>query len=482
MLMNFDARNPLSIFAYSQQLVGCSLRKAVGDAFPLHTKLRKGKGNLGQMVEELFFGYTVNSKQEADFQEAGVELKCTPLQKYQKDEGWRIKERLVCTMIDFHEVVHQTFDDSHFLEKCRLMLLLFYFHDKTQAFYDFEFIFSVLWLLPPKDIAIIRQDYEVIVEKIKRGEAHLLSEGDTLYLGACRKGQKGDKLQSQPYSTILAPKRAFSLKPTYMRTILSKVVKSNQTCYTNFTEVSGNKTPELVSEGDLQNKTFEEILLERFRPFYQQDYCEISEQLNLQRTTAKHKYALLANAIASNTIISNTDTAEEFLKSGIRLKTIRVSAAGVPKEAMSFKNIDFEELYTNGTWLESELYELFTSRFLFVVFREKKGETIALRKPSGEIMHEPTYVLDKVFFWTMPTSDLQQAFTYWVHLRRNVIHNRLQLRHFWSMGMHKSFHVRPKGTKQSYKGAALNPHGGRADKFCYWFNVEYVKSIIDSHA
>lgn len=476
--MKFDPRQPLSIFAYSKQLVGHSLREAVGTAFP--TQLRKGKGNLGQMVEELFFGYAINGKQEADFQEAGVELKCTPLQKYQRDDTWRIKERLVCTMIDFHEVVNHSFETSHVLEKCRLMLLMFYFHEVGRAFYDFEFVFSVLWLLPPKDLEIIRQDYEHIVEKIRRGEAHLLSEGDTMYLGACRKGQKGDKLQSQPYSTALAPKRAFSLKPAYMRTILNEVVNSGACCYTNYTISTSSTFSELVSPNALKEKTFEEILLARFRPFYQQDYCEIATALGVQPTTAKHKYALLANAIASAGTMSDTEKAEEFIKSGIRLKTVRISTSGSPKEAMSFKNIDFEELYNNGLWLESELYELFTSRFLFVVYREVKDREVVITAANGQEKREKAYVLEKAFFWTMPPEDLQHALAYWVHLRRNVIHNRMQLNDFWSISDNKKFHVRPKGTKLRYKKVATNPHGGQTDKFCYWFNADYVKHIIDS--
>ena len=39
-------------------------------------KLRKG--GLGNLLEEVFFGYKANSNQEADFAEAGVELKVTP--------------------------------------------------------------------------------------------------------------------------------------------------------------------------------------------------------------------------------------------------------------------------------------------------------------------------------------------------------------------------------------------------------------------
>ena len=78
------------------------------------------------------------------------------------------------------------------------------------------------YILP--NLVIIENDYNTIVKKIREGNAHQLSEGDTMYLGACRKGQKGDKLVTQPYSEELAPKRAFSLKPSYMRTILPLIL------------------------------------------------------------------------------------------------------------------------------------------------------------------------------------------------------------------------------------------------------------------
>ena len=41
---------------------------------------------------------------------------------------------------------------------------------------------------------IIKDDYEKIVRKIQNGRAHELSEGDTMYLGACTKGATAKKV------------------------------------------------------------------------------------------------------------------------------------------------------------------------------------------------------------------------------------------------------------------------------------------------
>ena len=109
-----------------------------------------------------------------------------------------------------------------------MILLLFYLHVQGADKLDLEFLLSILWHFPAKDLAIIRQDYDTIINKIKAGKAHELSEGDTLYLGACRKGQKGDILRTQPYSNELALGRAFSLKPAYTRIIFDWALKTGK--------------------------------------------------------------------------------------------------------------------------------------------------------------------------------------------------------------------------------------------------------------
>ena len=150
--------------------------------------------------------------------------------------------------------------------------------------------------------------------------------------------------------------------------------------------------------------------------------------------------------------MSKIDDSEEFKKSGIRLKTARVNASGIPEEAMSFQNIDWIELFENGKWEDSVLYQLFTSRFLFVTFKKVTG-TITISTPQ-KTKNEDRYILDKVFFWTMPSKDLKSAFQYWVHLRRLVIHNKLDKSNYWKEKDDKNFHVRPKDGSYSlwYEG------------------------------
>lgn len=472
----YDRTSPMSIFDYSRHLIGQSLHSLLGDAVVEHK--RKGKGGLGQMVEELFFNYDVNSNKDADFAEAHVELKCTPLLK-SKDDTFRIKERLVCTMIDYFEIVDTSFEDSHLIAKCRLMLLLFYMHVNGKANYDYKFLFRILWQLPEKDLLLIKQDYQTIAEKVRNGQAHLLSEGDTLYLGACRKGQKGDSKQSQPNSDIKANKRAFSLKPAYMRYVLSHVINSGTDYYTNYVEKS-SPTFELVTSQELKGESFENIILNRFRPFIGRNYVQICQMLGIEAYQSKSKYADIGALIASNLESKRLSSSEEFIKSGIIMKTVRLGHNEMPKESMSFRNIDFCEVYDNDDWLESDVYEIFTSRFLFVVFKPIEGETITIyNNCTQEYVTEQAYALDSTFFWTMSPNDLEVAYEYWQNIREGVKSNRISPQSFWSIADHRKFHVRPKGKDKNDK--CVNPHGGMCDKYCYWFNAEYVKEIIRSN-
>lgn len=477
-IAKYDRTDPNSIFDYSRFLIGQSLHSLFGDGVIDHT--RKGKGGLPQMVEELFFKYPINNNPDPDFKEAGLELKCTPLLKSKSEDSYRIKERLVCTMIDYFELINTEFEDSHLLSKCRLMLLLFYLHISGKAIYDFEFIFRILWKLPEKDLLLIKKDYEAIAEKVRRGEAHLLSEGDTLYLGACRKGQKGEALQAQPNSPEKAKRRAFSLKPTYMRYILNHVVESGNNFYSNYSSAEPVDF-ELTDIKQLRTKSFEEIIIERFQPYIGKNYLEICDALGIKPYQAKSKYADVTGLIASNGVSKRISKAEEFLKSGIVSKTVRLRPNGMPKEAMSFKNIDYTEVFENDEWIESEAYEIFTNRFMFVIFKPVPGKTIRIQNnTTKENITEQSFVLDRVFFWTMPSKDLEIAQEYWENIRQNVITNNINLDSFWKLSDHRNFHVRPKAKKHENK--SVNPNGGECDKYCYWFNAEYVKQIIDANA
>lgn len=69
----YDIGSAKSIFEYSKGLLGKTLRDFVWQGY----EPKKGKGSLGQMVENIFFMLETNNYAGADFSKAGMELKCT---------------------------------------------------------------------------------------------------------------------------------------------------------------------------------------------------------------------------------------------------------------------------------------------------------------------------------------------------------------------------------------------------------------------
>jgi len=467
---SYDKSSRWSILEYSKGILSKSLEEAICP--DVIDETFKGKGRLGQMVEKYFFGYDINSNQEADFSEAGMELKCTPLKELSSG-ALAIKERLVCTMIDYTLDATIPFEQSHIYIKCMYMLILFYLHEQGVPVQQLKFIYSVLWKLPDKDLLIIKQDYYKIIGKIKEGKAHELSEGDTTYLGACRKGQKGDKDQyyylDGKLVDIPAPKRAFSLKPQYMRTILEFAKKTGGQGTFNTSSLVEGYGPNLITKEELLNYSFEDILISRFKPYYGMSYSQLCHALGLEKSTAKSKYAMIANEILTERETRGEDVtkSEEFVKSGIRIKTIRLLESGRPKEAMSFENINYKEIISEEDFYESRLYELFSSRFMFIVFKEKNVGGLE------------DFFLEKVMFWTMPYQDMLKAIPYWENIKKNVSNENLGPEYFFKIRDHRLFHVRPKGKDAS--DLTESPQGTMVKKYCYWFNPEYIQSIVSEN-
>ena len=458
--LGYNPKDATSIWQYSAGLLGHTLREFIDGELE---KEYTGKGALGQMVEEIYFHLANNSRAEADFHSAGVELKCTPL-KHGRREALLIKERLVCGMINYCELVGEDFEESHFYTKCQLMLLLFYLHIQDVNKLDLEFLISLLWKFPDKDLEIIRQDYYTIVNKVKQGLAHEISEGDTLYLGACRKGVDGSSVTIQPYSATLAPTRAFCLKQSYMSTILKWIIETKK----NHLNMLNPELSSLVSLQALKEESFETIILKRYLKYIGQGYEKIAKSLKVDLSkNPKNKFAMIASAIGTKGKKTNINATEEFLKSGLMMKAIRVQANGRIKESMAFENINYTEVYNEeNEWIDSRCYDIFTSRFLFVIFRE-------------QTQNKGDYVLDKIFFWTMPPADLNVAEDYWKNIKQCVNDNHIAPEYFWKIGDHKLFHVRPKG--RDVEDLAPNPHGGKARKYCYWFNNEYITEIVNKN-
>ncbi len=109
------------------------------------------------------------------------------------------------------------------------------------------------------------------MDKVRRGEAHLISEGDTLYLAACTKGANSSSVRQQPFSDIMAKQRAYSLKSSYMTQILNKYI-------------FGNAENERVIKNpkQLRTRSFEDIIVDKLRPYFGKSQAQLKKHFLLK--------------------------------------------------------------------------------------------------------------------------------------------------------------------------------------------------------
>ena len=440
---SYDQSDPQSILAYAKKLVGKSLKSAVGDK--LRVK-RKGKGGVGQDVESCYFGIKNSNAAEPDFKEAGVELKTFPLKK-NKEGGYVAKERISLGMIDYHDLVNEKWETSALLNKNSLLLLIAYLYEREIIDpWDYVFKVAALWRFPETDLKIIKDDWLRIQSKVRSGKAHELSEGDTLYLGAVTKSSDSTKRRKQPYGTVTAKPRAFSLKQNYVNIVLTKIfgVESAKTMSAVITDLKS------YSGGE----SFEELVIRRFQPYVGLTLDSLTQRFNVN-PRAKNFAAIVTNRILG----VKTRKVEEFEKAGITVKTIRLNRNGKPEEAMSFPFFHFKEIIKEE-WESSTLREMLSGRFFFVIY--KKDE-------------RGNYRLHKVKFWSMPITDLEGSVRgVWENTRRCIINGLLD--GFTKTSDDMVAHIRPHGRNAADVDEL--PSGKKTTKRCFWINLHYLKEQI----
>lgn len=205
----YDKRSRESVYHYAVGLRGATLREKT-DAKQI-ADIRQNKGSFGSAVETRYFMLDLNSNSVADFKEAGLELKTTPL-KHNKDGRLVAKERLVIGMIDYMKVVHEEFETSHLMEKAEDILLISYLWEPGADPLDYRVeLVEIVSLpgLPEADLVQIKTDWETVVGKVRDGRAHELSGSDTLYLEACTKSAKAtDRRKHNPEDKRLGQRSA----------------------------------------------------------------------------------------------------------------------------------------------------------------------------------------------------------------------------------------------------------------------------------
>ncbi|TCI52990.1 restriction endonuclease [Exiguobacterium sp. SH1S21] len=423
----------------------------------------RSKGALGHIIEESHFGYPINSDARPDFEELGIELKVTPFKK-NKNGTYSSKERLVLNMIDYHNEHGYSFETSSFLSKATSMLIMLYQYESDIPIDDYRIYKAFLNEFSEEDLDVMRQDWETIVAKIKRGEAHLISEADTMYLSACTKGANGSVVRSQPFSEQPAKPRAFSLKASYMSGLVRQYL-----------------TPELMesiaSHGELKEMSLEQLLEARLSPHYGKTVLELCEETGIRYNPGNK--AMIPRVMARLLGVRGTDLSsiEEFAKAGIKFKTVGREPNRSIREHMSFGKVDFDDLHRDE-WEESALYDTFAEqKYLLLVFRyDEEYVSKQKRIPRFEgirLWNMPLETVDRELksMW-LETKNIVQAGVQLTPMKRGVKNN------LPGPKFNRVAHVRSKALNG--KDKVRLPDGQWITKQSFWLDRNYIQQILDA--
>ena len=452
----YDETSIPSIVAYAQKLEESTIdsvnfennsyrgKKSENKESAIESK--KNKGGFGQYLETAYFGKEADNKSQPDFPLAKLELKASPLKTLSNYEV-KVKERLVLNHFTFNDLDKEVFDKSHFLYKNENILLVFYFYNREETPGKMRVQLADLWQCIKEDETQIRADWQTIADKVHAGKAHEISEGDTMYLGACTKGATKDtNWQVQPHSTIKAQGRAFCFKLGYINHIYQILIQRKLHRHILETRIlSGNQT--------LMQK-----VAEIFQPYLKKTAPEICSIRNeTYNISDKSRYANIARRIMGfNKDFTNL---YEFNAADIQFKTIRVEPNGKCKESMSFKNVDFCEI-VDEEWEDSYFYNAITSKFIIVLFKRDEGQE--------------EYYLDRVIDWQVPVEDYHYFEEVWTDTRNKVAKG--DYNHFMKISDNPASHIRPKGKNST--DLMFTPQGTQEKKKCFWINQSYVQEKI----
>lgn len=461
-----------SVLSFAKRLRNKTLRSMCNVDILEH--MYQGKGNFGQVLERYYFRYVPNSLAEPDFPKIGLELKSSPLKQLKTGE-YRSKERLVLNIINYFNVAEQEFENSDFLKKNAKLLLIFYLYQVGIDILDFPIKIVDEWDFSLTDLEVIKNDWLTIKRKVADGKAHELSEGDTFYLGACTKGVNSSSMRKQPFSCTLAKQRAFSFKQGYVNHIIASLSSQQN-------ESFGKLIPSLL---EAKKKTIEEIVLEKFRPFYGRDIDELVEIFHLHdiNTRSKQYFSSISKAILNKILEvplekNASNYLEEFYKAEIKIKTVRLKENNLPKEDISFPTFKYDEIIVEN-WEESVIKETLEHKFLFVFF-QFVGNRLILRK---------------VAFWNMPYSDMLEVEKVWEKTKEIVLNGDVVRKvkinkkgeernqtNFPDKKFNHVSHVRPhaKTKNDSYQLPTRDKVTGLNEytKHCFWLNNSYIRDEI----
>lgn len=181
------------------------------------------KGKVGHFIEKWVFGIKKNSEAKPDIPKFDLELKTIPLKFNKSKTKISVKEPLSLNIINYHEEVkNDNLKESSLYKKNKNILFVAYLHDSEKERSEYLISKVFIWKISESVIKELTPDYNLIVGKIRQGQAHHIHQGQHNFLTLCPKHGSKQKYRGQPFSEEPAEIRAFRLKNKYMNLIINR--------------------------------------------------------------------------------------------------------------------------------------------------------------------------------------------------------------------------------------------------------------------
>jgi DNA mismatch repair protein MutH len=428
----------------------------------------RGKGAIGNIIERNGFGIANNNDASPDFKNLGIELKIFPLKKLAKGD-LTAKERTKICSINYKTLVDENWKSSHARNKLNKILFVFYYYDKSFPGKS-TILNHLLFQIENSEEPLLKDDWENTKSEVKQGRAHLLSESQNKVLAASRSGAgkiPEHQWPDQPVQTlsIKAKQRAFSLKPSFTKTLWIEL--------TNKVGLDSiNKIQPYNSYIELEN-----IILSKLNIWEGKTLEEFSKSNNIKINNGKSANALLLRTALGFT--GKNKGIKEILQLGLTVKTIPVRPKDkYPFQAMSFPKQDLAELRDETRFDESEFYT-YLQGFLFIpLFTENAKEKDPKKITIGHS-----------FIWRPAKDDLLAIQLEWEKINKTVKDGIVVTRKTYknkkgfilennlpNQSETKYIHMRPHARDSNDIDKSIPGLG--ISKQCFWFNKSFIQSLI----
>jgi len=429
---------------------------------------RKDKGDIGNLIQEYWYGIKRNSISEPDFTKEGIELKMVPVVRYKiknKVNEYRIKERTKITSINYKTIIHEKWLTSSVKKKINKILFVFMIDDNSDKD-DLMIVDFLLYEFDNRSIldkSVIKSDWERFNSYVLESQVDLISEINFEYLSPSTSGNS--KLVSLPFTSIKIKERSFSFKPSYTRTLLNE---HRGTIYSSIESLQ-----KLNSFSDLEN-----FLIKKLSTLNGMTLKDIENKFKIKNRNSLNKYSLIIKDILGLDVDKEV---EEFEKFNIKIRVIRVNPdTFLPHQSISFSHQTLKSILEEGSFEESELSENIT-KIMFVVL---KSEYTKADKPE-------LLIFDKVCFWSPSIkefSNIKKEYNnYKKIIRKGVVVKKqkynnkkgfIYTNNLPGMSDTKYIHMRPHGSDNSDLDSSIK--NLKIPKQCFWLNKEFVRDIISN--